>query len=98
MGENDGKGLHDALAELLATPEGLRTARLLQAAGLLGNPPEPEPRPLPRPPEPISIWQPREVDGETVWVRPEPLPLGDHYAAVPVLRRKKVQLPLRVGF
>ena len=43
------RSLYDALAELLATPEGLRTARLLQAAGLLGSPPATEPRPAPRP-------------------------------------------------
>ncbi len=92
------KPLFDALAELLATPQGLRTARLLQAAGLLGTPPAPEPRPLPRLPEPISIWQPCEIDGETVWVRPDPQPLGDHFAATKVLRRKKSELPLRVAF
>ncbi len=86
----------DALAELLATPKGLRTARLLQAAGLLGKAPAPEPRPLPRLPEPISIWQPCEIDGETVWVRPDPQPLGDHFAATKILRRKKAELPLRV--
>jgi hypothetical protein len=90
--------LFDELAALLATPEGLRTARLLQAAGLLGRAPAPEPRPLPRPPEPISIWQPREIDGETVWVRSDPQPLGDHFAATKVLRRKKSELPLRVAF
>jgi hypothetical protein len=92
------RDLLDSLAALLATPEGLRTARLLQAAGLLGGAPAPEPRPLPRPPEPISIWQPREVDFETVWVRPDPQPLGDHFAATKVLWRKKAQLPLRVAF
>src|SRR4051812_27597946 len=92
------RSLFDALAELLATPEGLRTARLLQAAGLLGNAPAPEPRPLPRLPEPISIWQPQEIDGETVWVRPDPQPLGDHFAATKVLRRKQAELPLRVAF
>ena len=48
--------------------------------------------------EPISIWQPEEVNGEPVFVRPDPLPLGDHYAAVKVLRPKKAELPLRVGF
>ena len=90
------RSLFDDLARLLATPEGLRTARLLQAAGLLGNPPALEPRPLPRLPEPISIWQPQEIDGETVWVRPDPQPLGDHFAATRVLRRKKAELPLRV--
>ncbi|HEY4573455.1 MAG TPA: hypothetical protein VIJ26_05825, partial [Thermoanaerobaculia bacterium] len=96
------RSLFDDLARLLATREGLRTARLLQAAGLLGHAPSPEPRPLPRPPEPISIWQPRKVDfetgGETVWVRPDPQPLGDHFAATKILRRKKAELPLRVAF
>ncbi len=92
------RSLFDRLAEILATPEGLRTARLLQAAGLLGAPSDPEPRPVPRFPEPISIWQPREVDGKTVFVRPDPLPLGDHHASTPVLRPKKSLLPLRVAF
>ncbi|HYN20325.1 MAG TPA: hypothetical protein VE078_05155, partial [Thermoanaerobaculia bacterium] len=45
-------------------------------------------------PEPISIWQP---DGD-VWVRPDPLPLGDHYATRKVLRKKQAELPLRVVF
>jgi hypothetical protein len=92
------KSLFDRLAEILATPEGLRTARLLQAAGLLGAPSAPQPRPAPRFPEPISLWQPREIDGETVFVRPDPLPLGDHHAATKVLRPKKSLLPLRVAF
>ncbi len=48
--------------------------------------------------EPISIWQPAEIGGEPVFVRPDPLPLGDHYAAVKVLRPKKADLPLRVAF
>jgi hypothetical protein len=51
-----------------------------------------------RGPEPISIWQPAEIDGEPVFVRPDPLPLGDHHAAAKVLRPKKTELPLRVGF
>src|SRR4051812_23890819 len=49
-------------------------------------------------PEPISIWEPREVDGERVFVRPDPLALGDHFAAVKELRPKKSELPLRVAF
>lgn len=48
--------------------------------------------------EPISIWRPAEIDGEPVFVRPDPLPLGDHYAATKVLRPKKSELPLRVAF
>lgn len=47
--------------------------------------------------EPISIWQPRQIDGETVFVRPDPHPLGDHHAAVKVLRPKRSLLPLRVA-
>ncbi|HKI06417.1 MAG TPA: hypothetical protein VKK31_30840 [Thermoanaerobaculia bacterium] len=97
------RGPFDDLARLLATPEGLRTARLLQGAGLLRPPdrgPEPPPPPPPgrRIPEPISIWQPAEIDGEPAFVRPDPLPLGDHYAATRVLRPKKAELPLRVAF
>jgi len=51
-----------------------------------------------RPPEPISIWQPREINGELAFVRPDPLPLGDHYATTKVLRPKQAELPLRVAF
>ncbi len=51
-----------------------------------------------RPPEPISIWEPRTVEGETVFVRPDPLPLGDHFAAAKELRPKKSEFPLRVAF
>ena len=111
MSEDDPKrSLHDELAERLATPDGLRTARLLQSAGLLG-PPEGGgalsreagegrgggPSALPKT-VPISIWEPREIDGERAFVRPEPGPLGDHFAATRVLRPKKAELPLRVGF
>lgn len=45
---------------------------------------------------PISIWRPAEIDGEPVFVRPDPGPFGDHYAARKVLRPKKSELPLRV--
>lgn len=31
--------------------------------------------------EPISIWRPRLDEGEWVFVRPRPSPLGDHFAA-----------------
>jgi hypothetical protein len=51
-----------------------------------------------RPREPISVWEPREVDGEWIFVRPDPLPLGDHFAAVKELRPKQAELPLRVVF
>lgn len=92
------KSPYDDLADLLATPEGLRTARLLQGAGLMGAPTPAAPRIWPRPPEPISIWEPQDLDGETVWIRPDPQPLGDHFAAQKILRRKRAELPLRVGF
>jgi hypothetical protein len=51
-----------------------------------------------RPREPISVWEPREVDGEWIFVRPDPLPLGDHFAAVKELRSKRAEHPLRVVF
>lgn len=93
------KHLARELAARLATPEGLRTVRLLEAAGLVNAPVSPtEPRPIPKGPRPISIWSPREVEGEPAFVRPDPLPLGDHYAAPKILRPKKSELPLRVCF
>ena len=49
-----------------------------------------------RPSYPISIWQPQQRDGETVWVRPPPGPFGDHYANRIELKRKRAELPLRV--
>jgi hypothetical protein len=51
-----------------------------------------------RPRYPIGIWEPREVDGAVEFVRPDPLPLGDHHAAVNILRPKTAELPLRVAF
>lgn len=86
----------ERLAEVLATPDGLRTFRLLQSAGLLQLPSSTAPAPAERKkgPEPISIWQP---EGD-VWVRPDPLPLGDHYATRKVLAKKEAELPLRIAF
>ena len=88
------RALYERLAELLATPDGLRTFRLLQAAGLLSlpQPPPLSSREREKGPQPISIWQP---EGD-VWVRPDPLPLGDHHATRKVLQRKQAELPLRV--
>jgi hypothetical protein len=93
------KDLCRELAERLATPAGLRTARLLQMAGLTG-PPEPSagPVPFPKGPHPISIWEPTEIDGERAFVRPDPGPFGDHYATRKILRPKTAELPLRVAF
>jgi hypothetical protein len=100
------------LARLLGTPEGARTARALQRAGMLRLPapalrlpaaPEAgsagaagEVSETPRRPRPISIWQPRGAGAELVFVRPEPLPLGDHFAARREIRPKRAPLPLRV--
>jgi hypothetical protein len=95
-----GRQLHARdLAERLATPEGLRQARLSQMTGLAGGSSSgPVPAPFPRGPHPISIWQPTEIDGERAFVRPEPGPFGDHYATRRVLRPKSAELPLRVAF
>jgi hypothetical protein len=109
------------LAQRLATPDGARTARLLQRTGAFRLPPPalhlpgtaeqaaappPQPGPPsgappggsrpPRPPRPISIWQPHGAGAELVFVRPEPLPLGDHFAARREIRPKRAPLPLRV--
>jgi hypothetical protein len=77
------KDLAEELAGRLAEG-GARTARLLQLLGVVDAPAE---RAEPagaggaqNAPRPISIWEPRERDGEWVFERPEPLPLGDHYA------------------
>jgi hypothetical protein len=94
------RALAQELADLLSDVDGLRMVRLLQTAGMLAAPP-----PLPRHggegrgegarDQPISIWIPQE-DG--TWVRPDPLPLGDHYATRRVLAKKTAELPLRVAF
>ncbi|MCB1054667.1 MAG: hypothetical protein KDD11_04055, partial [Acidobacteria bacterium] len=82
--------LADELARLAARPEVARALRLAQIQGLLGTPAVPlraaTPHTEGQPPasgEPaaISIWRPRREGGEIVFERPEPLPLGDHYAA-----------------
>ncbi len=89
------KDICDELAALLATDPGRRTARWLQQ--ILGDswtPAETSAEPAEtaladRRAHPISIWQPQEQDGELVFVRPEPLPLGDHYASCRCLRARK---------
>ena len=80
----------DELAALLSTPEGLRTARLLQLTEALQvdrtvEGPSPRPDPAADDPRPIGIWQPRQHRSDPsraglTFVRPAPLPLGDHYA------------------
>ena len=72
-----------ALAAQLGTPDGLRTARRLQREGFFDED-DPAPfsaAPMRSGPKPISIWQPREIDGELVFERPVPLVMGDHFAA-----------------
>jgi hypothetical protein len=49
-------------------------------------------------PRPISIWQPQGREGELRFVRPEPLPLGDHYAAERVLSAAKPAGVRRICF
>ncbi len=96
----------DQLAELLATPEGLRTARLLQLTEALEPRREPalEPAPEPAPaapsaePLPISIWRPRKRDGELIFERPEPHPLGDPYARRRILTAVKTPGAKRICF
>jgi len=86
------------LAARLATPEGLRTARLLQMQGLLSAPAGGTPALPGKGAQPISIWQPQQIDGELAFVRPDPGPFDDHYATRKVLRPKRSELPLRVAF
>ena len=89
------------LARLLATEEGRRVARLLQATGTLAAPlPEVPAAPPDSParPRPVSIWQPRETAEGLLFERPEPGPLGDHFAAVRTLRPKAGPLPRRLCF
>ena len=101
-----GKELGARLAAWLATPAGLRTARRLQAAGGLdgfragGSDRAPSEAPAPgrRPPEPIAVWQPAEDERGRLFVRPDPHPLGDHYATRKILKKKEAELPLRVAF
>jgi hypothetical protein len=49
-------------------------------------------------PQPISIWQPEYRQGELYFVRPEPLPLGDHYAAQRLIRARKDAQQKRICF
>ena len=105
MNERDNpKTWCDELAGLLTQPDGLRVARLLQNAGLLDRDQETpvdaetnrtETEDTPRP---ISIWQPQEIKGETVFVRPEPLALGDHYATQKRLYPKRTGHSCRICF
>lgn len=107
-------GVSQELAELLTRPDGLRTARLLELAGILRSsasvdiPMPTEPGADPAAPKPIRIWQPEirtSVDGtseggprETVFVRPAPGPFGDHHAQRLEIPARKPAGTLRVGW
>ncbi len=104
------KELCNELADSLGKPEGLRLARLLQSTGFLDRRRKDstatatgDERAASEPlaeeePRPISIWQPQRVAGELIFVRPEPLALGDHYATRRILRPKSAELPRRICF
>lgn len=49
-------------------------------------------------PQPISIWQPQRSAGELIFVRPDPYPLGDHYATQKVLHAAKGPSIRRICF
>ena len=85
----------DELAQLLATPAGARTARLLQLSEAMTTS-EPPLSEAPHAaegargePRAISIWRPLSRGGDLLFERPEPLLLGDHYATTRFLRRDK---------
>lgn len=48
--------------------------------------------------QPISIWQPQIVNGEPAFVRPDPLPLGDHYADQKTIFKNKKPNCKRICF
>ena len=90
----------DRLADWLGTPEGLRTARMLQRDGFFDpdNPASPPDPPMPDGPQPISIWQPQQVDGDVVFTRPDPLAMGDHFAACQTIAARKDPATRRICF
>lgn len=95
----------DELAERLATDDGLRLARLMQGVEGLIAAAEPvasgdgsdDPKTAP---QPISIWRPRRDPDTDQWIfeRPEPHPLGDHYAARRTFALDKDPGTLRICF
>lgn len=89
----------EELAEALSDDAGLRTARLLRMVGRGGGGGAAERRPATDAgARSVSIWEPRTEDGELVFVRPEPWPLGDHHAARRRLRATKEQARRRLCF
>ena len=53
---------------------------------------------MPDGPQPISIWQPQQVEGEVVFTRPDPLAMGDHYAARTTIPARKDPSTRRICF
>ncbi|MEE8525512.1 MAG: hypothetical protein V3T72_16370 [Thermoanaerobaculia bacterium] len=97
------RDLCEELAELLATEDGARTARLLQLVGALAptsSAADPEPLVIvdSETPAAISIWQPEDRDGELIFVRPAAWPLGDHYAARREIPAAKGSSTVRIAF
>ena len=78
------------LASMIAREEGLDLVRLLESTGLLDQaPPQRSRAQPPATPRPISIWRPVDGPNGLEFVRPEPNPLGDHYAADRVIPAQK---------
>lgn len=96
--------LADELAELLHDKAGARTARLLQRLGFLASEEPPSAKgsiikgSMVEGSRPISIWHPCQDGDELIFMRPEPMPLGDHYATQRVLRARKSAGMKRVVF
>lgn len=95
------RAMCDELARLLASPDGLRQARLMQLVKVLSRPATTDDEPagdLPgdEAPIPIGVWRPQEIDGRLLFVRPDPLVMGDPWDPRKTLTPKTSFLPLRV--
>lgn len=88
----------EELSKALGADDGLSTARRLLVATAAATPAGDSASPPPPGPRPISIWRPLSRAGELVFERPEPLPLGDHYAARRRIRAAKEAGRRRVAF
>ncbi len=92
------------LARLLETADGLHEARLLQLLGTFVPPASALPAPAAEPeavearltPIPIGAWLPQEIDGQLMFVRPNPPALDDPWDPVKTLAPKASPLPVRV--
>ncbi len=92
------KAWNRRVAEWLGTPTGIRLARHLQLrsqsdAASQGSPPRPDGTERP---EAISIWKRIEIDGQTVFQRPEPTLWGDHYASTRTIEATKAAAKKRI--